>query len=148
MTTIEILQKAKRAAPSLAMLDTDTKNKALLAMADSITEEKESILEANRLDVESAQKKMNDVMIDRLCLTEQRIMAMSEGIKQVAALPDPVFEIMESHARPNGLIINKVRVPMGVVAIIYESRPNVTSDAAALSLKSGNVCVLRGGKEA
>lgn len=148
MTTLEILQRAKRAARSLAMLDSETKNKALLTMADAVEKKMDAILAENALDIEAAKGKMNDVMIDRLRLTEDRVKGMADGIRQVVSLDDPVFEVIDSFTRPNGLVINKVRVPMGVVAIIYESRPNVTSDAAALSLKSGNVCVLRGGKEA
>ena len=148
MTTIQILQAAKASAPELAILDTETKNKALIAMADSLESDADIILGANALDVAQAKDTIGDVMTDRLRLTPERIKGMADGIRAVAALPDPVGEVMERTVRPNGLVINKVRVPMGVVAIIYESRPNVTSDAAALTLKSGNVCVLRGGKEA
>lgn len=148
MTTIQILQAAKASAPELAILDTETKNKALIAMADSLESDADIILGANALDVAQAKDTIGDVMTDRLRLTPERIKGMADGIRAVAALPDPVGEVMERTVRPNGLVINKVRVPMGVVAIIYESRPNVTSDAAALALKSGNVCVLRGGKEA
>lgn len=148
MTTLEILQRAKRASSSLMMLDTDTKNRALLAMAEAVENNMDVILSENLLDIEAVQGRMNEVMIDRLRLTEERIGSMAEGIRQVVRLEDPAFQVIDSFTRPNGLTVNKVRVPMGVVAIIYESRPNVTSDAAALSLKSGNVCVLRGGKEA
>ena len=148
MTTLEILRAAKASAPELAILDTETKNKALMAMADALEENENSILEANDIDISDAKGTISDVMIDRLRLTHDRIKGMAEGIRQVCGLNDPVGEIIEKIERPNGLVINKVRVPMGVVAIIYESRPNVTSDAAALALKSGNVCVLRGGKEA
>ncbi len=148
MTTQEILKAAKASAPELAILDTQTKNKALMAMADALEKDEALILDANASDIENAKGSISDVMIDRLRLTHDRIRGMADGIRQVCALTDPVGEIIEKIERPNGLIINKVRVPMGVVAIIYESRPNVTSDAAALALKSGNVCVLRGGKEA
>lgn len=148
MTTLEILQGAKAAAPALALLSTQQKNQALLAMADSLEENVEAILEANNADIESVKDTMNSVMIDRLRLTPERIQGMAQGIREVVELPDPVGKITENFTRPNGIRVSKMRVPMGVVAIIYESRPNVTSDAAALSLKSGNVCVLRGGKEA
>lgn len=148
MTTIEILKQAKAAAPELALLGTEQKNRALLAMASALEQHTEEILAANLSDVESAKGHISDVMLDRLLLTPARISDMAEGIRAVVALPDPIGTVMETVHRPNGLIIEKTRVPMGVVAIIYESRPNVTSDAAALAIKSGNVCVLRGGKEA
>ena len=148
MTTREILQAAKNAAPVLAVADTKIKNEALNAMADSLTAACDGILRANAADMEAAREHISPVMLDRLCLTQSRIEAMAEGIRQVASLPDPVGRVRSSITRPNGMIIQKVGVPMGVVAIIYESRPNVTSDAAALALKSGNACVLRGGKEA
>lgn len=148
MTTLEILKQAKAASPSLAMLNTEQKNAALLAMANALENETEAILAANALDIEAAMGTMNDVMIDRLRLTADRIHGMAQGIREVVELPDPVGNVIETVIRPNGLTIEKTRAPMGVVAIIYESRPNVTSDAAALALKSGNVCVLRGGKEA
>ena len=117
-------------------------------MADSLMNCEEAILDANALDLEAAKGHVSDVMLDRLRLTPERITGMAKGIREVAALPDPVGLTLESHTRPDGLKIDKVSVPMGVIAIIYESRPNVTSDAAALALKSGNVCILRGGKEA
>ena len=148
MTTLEILKNAKASAPHLAMLDTETKNAALLAMADALLENEKEILKANELDIAASKDTIGEVMTDRLRLTSARIAAMASGIREVAALPDPVGEVIEQFERPNGIKIAKTRVPMGVVAIIYESRPNVTSDAAALALKSGNVCVLRGGKEA
>ncbi len=148
MTTHEILVAAKATAPSLALLTTEQKNQALLAMADALEEATDTILLANNEDVEAVKGSVNDVMIDRLRLTPARIKAMADGIRDVVKLPDPVGAVTDSFTRPNGLSIQKVRVPMGVVAIIYESRPNVTSDAAALALKSGNICVLRGGKEA
>ncbi len=148
MTTLEILKQAKQTAPYLAMLPTETKNKALLSMANALENCTRDILEANQLDLDAAKDTMNSVMVDRLRLTEERIHGMAQGIREVAELPDPVGLVKETIVRPNGMTIQKVRAPMGVVAIIYESRPNVTSDAAALALKSGNVCVLRGGKEA
>ena len=144
----ELLEQAKAAKPRVAALGTEEKNRGLLAMADSLEAHAGEILKANAEDLTQAQGKISDVMLDRLRLTEDRIRAMAQGIRQVAALPDPVGLILDSHTRPDGLKIDKVSVPMGVIAIIYESRPDVTSDAAALTLKSGNVCVLRGGKEA
>ncbi len=148
MTTQEILKNAKGAKLEAMLLDTKKKNTALLCMADKLVENTEKILAANEKDVENARGIISDVMIDRLSLTEERIAAMADGIRQVALLPDPVGRILEKTVREDGLVIEKTAVPIGVTAIIYESRPNVTSDAAALSLKSGNVCVLRGGKEA
>ena len=148
MTTQEILLSAKAAAPVLAAADTQLKNQALQAMAESLITNCDAILQANAEDMAAAQGKISPVMLDRLRLTEERISAMAEGIRQVASLPDPVGRVRSTVTRPNGMVIQKVGVPMGVVAIIYESRPNVTSDAAALALKSGNACVLRGGKEA
>lgn len=148
MTTVEILKQAKEAASKLALLSADRKNQALSAMADALMAHTEEILAANRLDVADATGTLSDVMIDRLSLSPERVRGMADGIRDVVKLPDPVGEIVETTERPNGLRIEKVRVPVGVVAMIYESRPNVTSDAAALCLKSGNVCVLRGGKEA
>ncbi len=148
MTTQEILLRAKEAAPLLRSASEAEKNNYLHAMADCLVEHTEKILEANEQDVAAARGTVSDVMIDRLKLTPERIEAMAEGIRQVADLPDPVGRVITKTQRPNGLVIEKVSVPLGVVAIIYESRPNVTSDAAALTLKSGNACVLRGGKEA
>ena len=132
----------------MALLSTNDKNRALLAMADALEAHAEEILAANDADILAVKDTMNPVMIDRLRLTKERISGMAQGIREVVELPDPVGSVIETVERPNGLRIEKTRVPMGVVGIIYESRPNVTSDAAALSLKSGNVCVLRGGKEA
>ena len=148
MTTHEILVNAKSCAPALAAASTEEKNNALLQMAQALVEHTDAILSANALDMEAAKQTIGAVMLDRLCLTQARIAAMAEGIRQVAALPDPVGRVRSSVQRENGMVIDRVGVPMGVVAIIYESRPNVTSDAAALALKSGNACVLRGGKEA
>ncbi len=146
-TTQEILQAAKTASRALP-LTTEAKNQALLAMADHLLLWQHKILEANAEDMAAAKGHISEVMLDRLALTPARIAAMADGIRQVAALPDPVGKILARHTTPGGLIVEKTAIPMGVVAIIYESRPNVTSDAAALSLKSGNVCVLRSGKEA
>ena len=148
MSTMEILKRAKAAAPSLVQADTAQKNRALMAMAESLEAETEAILAANALDLAAAQSHISAVMMDRLALNAERIKGMADGIRQVAALPDPVGRVRRRTERPNGLVIEQVGVPMGVVAIIYESRPNVTSDAAALALKAGSACVLRGGKEA
>lgn len=147
-STSEILKEAKAAKSVLGSLDSETKNKALLKMADALEENCDSILEANAKDMEKAKGTISDVMLDRLCLTKERIEGMAKGIREVVELPDPVGEVLARVERPSGIVVEKTAVPMGVVAIIYESRPNVTSDAAALALKSGNVCVLRGGKEA
>lgn len=148
MTTQQLLEKAKAAKLSAMLLDTEKKNTALLKMADKLIEHTDKILAANKIDIENARGIISDVMIDRLSLSPERIEGMAKGIRDVALLPDPVGSVIERTERENGLIIEKTSVPIGVTAIIYESRPNVTSDAAALSLKSGNVCVLRGGKEA
>ena len=133
---------------ALSRATSQQKNDALLAMAQALEDHKDEILAANAQDVSAATGHISTVMLDRLALSEGRISDMAEGIRQVVALPDPVGKVLRRVERPNGLVIEKTAVPMGVVAIIYESRPNVTSDAAALALKSGNVCVLRGGKEA
>ena len=148
MTTQELLQGAKAAKSAAAALSTQEKNRLLLAMADSLVQHRADILAANDQDVEAARATIAPVMIDRLRLTGDRVAVMAQGLRAVADLPDPVGDVLSEITRPNGLVIRKVRVPMGVIAIIYESRPNVTADAAALALKSGNVCVLRGGKEA
>ena len=148
MTTLEIMKRAKAAAPELAVASTAQKNRALERMAESLLAHMPDILAANAQDVEAAKGHISEVMLDRLALTQARVEAMAEGLRQVAALPDPVGRALRQVERPNGLRITRVSVPLGVVAIIYESRPNVTSDAAALSLKSGNACILRGGKEA
>lgn len=148
MTTQELLSAAKAGVPVLSRATEAQKNSALRSMANALEARADAILAANRLDLEAARGHISTVMLDRLALSPQRISDMADGIRQVAALPDPVGKVLRRVERPNGLIIEKTAVPMGVVAIIYESRPNVTSDAAALALKSGNVCVLRGGKEA
>ena len=145
---INMLEAAKAAKHQVSALTEAQKNQALEAMADALIAHQDEILAANVLDMENAKEKVSTVMLDRLKLTPARIAGMAQGIRDVAKLPDPVGRILEEYTRPDGLLIRKVSVPMGVVAIIYESRPNVTSDAAALALKSGNVCVLRGGKEA
>ena len=140
---------AKNAAGDLAIVSSEVKNKALLYMAEAIDSRRNEILQSNRVDLEKAKnKEIGDALIDRLELTEERIDAMIAGLKIVAELPDPVGEIEEMKPTPSGLEISKMRVPLGVVGIIYESRPNVTADAAALCLKSGNACILRGGSEA
>ena len=148
MTTQELLLQANRAKGAMALADTETKNQALLAMADALLAHESAILAANALDLEAARGTISEVMLDRLALSPQRIAGMAQGIREVAALPDPVGEVRNRVERPNGLVIEKTAVPMGVIAIIYESRPNVTSDAAALALKAGSACVLRSGKEA
>lgn len=143
-----LLEEAKRAKKTVSRLSSEEKNKGLLAMAQALEDSSKEILEANALDLQNAQGHISPVMLDRLRLTPERIRDMAEGIRAVVRLPDPVGQVLEEHTRPDGLNIQKVSVPMGVIAIIYESRPNVTSDAAALALKSGNVCILRSGKEA
>ncbi|MEE1200009.1 MAG: glutamate-5-semialdehyde dehydrogenase [Christensenellales bacterium] len=148
MTTVEIMKAARKAWPRLCAADAPVKNRALEAMAQALLDGETEILSANREDLAAAQGHISEVMLDRLRLNSERVRGMAEGIRQVAALPDPVGRVISRVVRPNGLVIEKTGVPMGVVAIIYESRPNVTSDAAALAVKSGNACVLRGGKEA
>ena len=148
MTTMELLERAKGAKSAMALADTETKNRALLAMADALEAKQEAILAANAQDLADARGTISDVMLDRLALTPGRIDGMAKGIREVADLPDPVGAVLSRVERPNGLVVEKTAVPMGVIAIIYESRPNVTSDAAVLALKAGSACVLRGGKEA
>ncbi len=148
MTTIEILQAAKNAKTVLAGLTSENKKQALLAMADEIDAKRAEIVAANQIDIQNATGVLSDAMIDRLTLTPARLDGMTESIRIIANQPDPVGRILSVDTRPNGLQIEKVAVPFGVIAMIYESRPNVTSDAAALAFASGNVCVLRGGKEA
>ncbi len=145
---IELLTAAKAAKASVTALTTEQKNNALLKMADALEKNTQKILEANAIDVEKSKGVISDVMIDRLMLTDARVKSMADGIRDVAKLPDPIGHTLKEYTRADGLKITRVSVPIGVIAIIYESRPNVTSDAAALALKSGNVCVLRGGKEA
>lgn len=145
--THDILVETKAALPALTA-SRERKNAALEAIASRLLAEQDAILEANRADVEASRSKYGEVMIDRLTLTPERITGMSQGVREVAALPDPEGKVLRRVERPNGLVIEKTSVPLGVVAIIYESRPNVTSDAAVLALKSGNAVILRGGKEA
>ncbi len=148
MTVTELLQKAVVNKPVLAATDDNKRNEALLSMAEALRENMAEILEANALDLAAADGKISEVMKDRLRLTPERISAMADAVVEVTKLPDPLGRRLDFITRENGMEIEKVSVPLGVLAMIYESRPNVTSDAAALSLKSGNVCVLRGGKEA
>lgn len=149
MTSTEIiLERAKSCVKHFTGVSDDRINDALSLMADKLREHTGRILEANLKDIEAARGKISDVMLDRLTLTDSRIAAMADGIREITRLKSPVGRILSTVTRPNGLVIDKVAVPMGVIAIIYESRPNVTSDAAALAIKSGNVCILRGGKEA
>ena len=146
-STHEILVATRSALPALTA-SRERKNAALAAIADRLLAEQEQILAANRLDIEASRDRYGSVMIDRLTLTPERIAGMAQGVREVVALPDPEGQVIRRVERPNGLIIEKTSVPLGVVAIIYESRPNVTSDAAVLALKSGNAVILRGGKEA
>jgi len=146
-STTDILKRAKKVSFNAPICE-DLKNRALQKMAEALVASTDEILKANKTDVENAKGKIPDVMIDRLRLDADRIKAMAKGICDVAELPDPVGRVIESTTHQNGIVIEKTGVPFGVVAIIYESRPNVTSDAAALSFKSGNVCVLRSGKDA
>ena len=148
MTTQELIARARQARGAMALADTQTKDRALLAMAEELEADTAPILAANALDLEGARGRISEVMLDRLALSPDRIAGMAKGIREVAALPDPVGAVLSRVERPNGLVIEKTAVPMGVIAIIYESRPNVTSDAAALALKAGSACVLRCGKEA
>lgn len=148
MTTQMILETAKQTLPQVATLTAEQKNAALYAMADALVVQTDAILEANTADMTAARGTVSDVMLDRLALSKERVAAMADGIRAVAALPDPTGELLETTTRNDGLVIQKIAVPIGVIGIIYESRPNVTADAAALAVKSGNVCVLRGGKEA
>ena len=142
-------QRAKAAALTLASISTEVKNNALLNIADRLMKYSDEILEQNALDLNAAKEKgISAAMLDRLMLTKERITSMAEGARQVAALPDPIGEVIHMDKRPNGLLIGKTRVPLGVIGIIYEARPNVTSDAAVLCLKAGNAVILRGGSEA
>ena len=148
MTTLELCKKTRAARASLASADRAAKDALLLSMADSLLAAAPEILEANAQDMAAARGHITDVMLDRLYLDEKRLAAMADGVRAIAALPDHTGRVLAEVRRPNGLVIQKVQVPLGLVAIIYESRPNVTSDAAALALKSGNTCILRSGKEA
>ena len=148
MTTLDILKKTRAARSSLAALDETAKNRILLAMAEALMAAEGDILAENDADMTAARGHINDVMLDRLRLDHDRLAGMAEGVRAIAALPDHTGRVLSEVHRPNGLVVRKVQVPLGLVSIIYESRPNVTSDAAALAVKSGNVCVLRSGKEA
>ena len=148
MTTLELCKKTRDARASLASADRAAKDRLLLSMADSLLAAAPDILAANAQDMAAARGHITDVMLDRLYLDEKRLAAMADGVRAIAALPDHTGRVLAEVRRPNGLVIQKVQVPLGLVAIIYESRPNVTSDAAALALKSGNTCILRSGKEA
>ena len=149
MELLEICKQAKAIAPKIGILDTNTKNQALLAVADFLVKEQNSILDANKIDIENGKKNhMPEGLLDRLLLTEVRIAQMAEGLRQVAALDDPIGEVLGMKKRPNGLMIGQKRVPLGVVGIIYEARPNVTADAFALCFKTGNVVILKGGSDA
>ncbi len=148
MTTIEILENAKRAKTSVALMSSEQKVSALVNMAAAIEDDIDSILRANNTDLVAMRGIMSDVMLDRLALNDERVKAMADGLRSIAKLPDPIGTVLDEFTRPNGMTVKKVAVPIGVVAIIYESRPNVTADAAGLALKSGNVCVLKIGKEA
>ena len=145
MTVHELLDAALTVKPIAASLSEDAKNKGLQSMAESLIAHTDEILKANKEDLAAYG---DGVMADRLKLDEARIKAMAKGITDVCNLPDPVGRVLETRTLYNGLELEKISVPIGVVAVIYESRPNVTSDAAALLIKSGNVCILRGGKEA
>jgi glutamate-5-semialdehyde dehydrogenase len=145
----QLAKQAKAASRELAILPTSEKNRCLLAMADALERETAVILTANTLDLETARTMgLSTAMLERLMLDNKRISAMSKGLREVAALPDPVGKILDERLRPNGLKLHKITTPIGVVVIIYESRPNVTADAASLCFKSGNATILRGGKEA
>lgn len=148
MKTQEILAAAKGCAPELAKASSELKNQALAAMAQALEDRCDTILAANALDMEAAKSHLSVSMQDRLALNENRIKAMADGIRQVIALADPVGQVRNRVERPNGIVIERVGVPAGVIAIVYESRPNVTSDAAALAVKAGSACVLRSGSDA
>lgn len=144
----EVGRKARAAAAPLSIATTEQKNKALMAAADALLEARGDILEANRLDLANAEKNgMAPSFIDRLTLDDSRINAIADGIRAIAALPDPVGEVIAEWDRPNGLHIERVRTPLGVIGVIYESRPNVTADAGALCLKAGNAVILRGSSD-
>ena len=148
MTTREIIQVTRNAKNALLTISSEDKNRALLLMADAILEYEAYILSANAQDMDAAKGRIADSMLDRLLLTPARLNAMAEGIRAVAVLPDPVGKLLDINDRPNGLRIEKRTVPMGLIAIIYESRPNVTADVAALAIKAGSACVLRCGSDA
>ena len=146
---IALGKKAKEAARMLARLSSAEKNRALLLMAERLEGQREQLLKENKKDLDLARKaKLSSALLDRIALDPGRIAGMAKGLREIAALPDPVREIVKMWRRPNGLQVGKMRIPLGVIAIIYEARPNVTADAAALCLKSGNAVILRGGSEA
>jgi len=145
----QIAKSARQASLKLASIDTNVKNKALLSMAEGLLKDADAIKEANKKDLKAAEGKgLSKAMLDRLTVSDKILKAMADGIKEVAQLPDPVGEITRMWKRPNGLLVGRMRIPLGVIGIIYEARPNVTADAAALCLKSGNAVILRGGSEA
>ena len=149
MELLDICKQAKKIAPKIGILDTNTKNQTLLTVADFLVKEQNFILDANKIDIENGKKNhMPEGLLDRLLLTETHIAQMAEGLRQVAALDDPIGEVLGMKKRPNGLMIGQKRVPLGVVGIIYEARPNVTADAFALCFKTGNVVILKGGSDA
>ena len=146
---LEVGQKARNAARAMARADTNAKNAALLAMAAAIRRDSAKLLQANAKDLDEARAKgLEPALIDRLTLTEKTVASMAEGLEQIAALPDPIGAMTDLNYRPSGIQVGKMRVPLGVIGIIYEARPNVTADASALCLKSGNAAILRGGSEA
>ena len=146
---IELGKRAKEAARRLARLSSEEKNRALLRMADHLESQERLLLQENKKDLDLARKaKLSSALLDRIALDPSRVAAMAKGLRQIVVLPDPVREIVKMWRRPNGLQVGKMRIPLGVIGIIYEARPNVTADAAALCLKSGNAVILRGGSEA
>ena len=148
MNTLDLVKITKKASASVSSMPVETKNELILSMAEHLIRDTEIILEKNKIDIENSKGRISDVMLDRLMLDEKRILAMASGMREIANLPSNVGQDISTVVRPNGLVIKKRRVPLGLVAIIYESRPNVTSDAACLAIKSGNSCILRCGKEA
>ncbi len=149
MTLIEMGKRARQASTSLATASSDTKNRALHLIADALTEHAQELIAANKIDlVNGKQNGLSDALIDRLTLNNERIQDISDSVRKITELADPIGTVLDDFTPPNGLHIQKIRVPLGVIGIIYESRPNVTADAAALCLKSGNATILRGGKEA
>ena len=144
----DVCLKAKEAAFELAAITSEEKNNMLNCIANAIDSNREKIFNANKIDIENAKGNLSDTMVDRLTLTDARVQTMIDGVRQVAYLPDPIGEVTDSWTIKNGLNFKKVRVPLGTIGVIYEARPNVTIDVAALCLKSGNCVVLRGGKEA
>ena len=143
-----LLLKAKNAKPVLARMGTDEKNSTLLNVAEKLVRSKDEIIKANKIDLANAEEAgMSKALLDRLKLTDERIAGIADGVREVAALPDPIGEVLSMWKRPNGLTIGQKRVPMGVIGIIYESRPNVTVDSFALTFKAGNACILRGGSD-